>query len=171
MSIILTTPQLRLREFNTDDARFILDLVNDPDWIRFIGDKGIRDLAAARAYLEDGLMAHYAEHGFGLWAVEPADGDQPVGMCGLVQRDHLPDPDLGFAFQPAARGSGLATAAARATVAHAFGTLGLQRLLAITSPDNNASMALLARLGFAADGVVDAPVNDQPLKLWRLSAP
>jgi RimJ/RimL family protein N-acetyltransferase len=149
---VLETRRLALRRLETGDAPFILALLNDPGWIRFIGDRGVRTLEAARAYLEARLIPPYDQHGFGLWMVEPREGGAPMGICGLVKRDNLPDPDLGYAFMPDFRGKGFARESALAVRDHATGELGMKRLLAITSPANVASARLLAALGFVMHG-------------------
>ena len=148
---VLDTQRLTLRHLALDDAPFILSLLNDPGWIRYIGDRGVRTVEAAAAYLEARMLSQYAQHGFGLWMVE-GRGGEPMGICGLVKREALPVPDLGFAFMPAYRGRGYAYESALAVREHATGPLGIARLLAITSPANGASSRLLERLGFVAEG-------------------
>lgn len=145
---VLETPRLTLRRLEADDAPFILHLVNDPAWLRFIGDRGVRTIEAARGYLERGPIAMYERLGFGLWMVEVKEGGLPAGICGLVKRETLPEVDLGFAFLPAFRGMGYACESALAVRDHAVAVVGLARLLAITSPDNVDSIRLLQRLGF-----------------------
>ena len=158
--LIHDTPRLRLRELTGDDAAFILELVNEPDWLRFIGDRNVHSLEDARGYIARGPAASYAKWGFGLWAVAlrgaldgapaggPSGSDEPVGMCGLIRRDSLPHPDLGFAFLARHRGRGYAREAAAAAVALARERFQLARLLAITDPDNTASQAVLEHVGF-----------------------
>lgn len=148
---VLETQRLSLRHLELDDAPFILALLNDPGWIRYIGDRGVRTVEAAAAYLESRMLAQYAQHGFGLWMVEGRAGEA-MGICGLVKRDALPAPDLGFAFMPDFRRQGYAYESALAVRDHATAALGIPRLLAITSPVNIASSRLLERLGFAAEG-------------------
>jgi len=131
-----------------DDAAFILKLVNDPDWLRFIGDRGVRNLEDARQYIRKGPVDMYARLGFGLYLTELKDGRVPAGICGLIKRDTLDDVDLGFAFLPEFRGKGYAGEAASAALAYGRDVLGLPRILAITSPDNDRSIRLLDRLGF-----------------------
>jgi [ribosomal protein S5]-alanine N-acetyltransferase len=145
--VVVATERLVLRWLDAGDADFILELTNDPDWLRFIGDRGIRSIEDARRYIEDGPVAMYARLGFGLYAVEVAEG-VTIGICGLVKRDWLDDVDLGFAFLPRFRGAGYAHEAAAATLTHARTTLALKRLLAIVSADNLPSRRLLERLGF-----------------------
>lgn len=145
----LETERVRLREFQDRDAAFLLALLNDPAWLRFIGDRGVRDLEGARRYLDEKLAASYRHNGFGLWLAESLEDGRPLGMCGLVRRETLPHVDLGFAFMPESRGKGLAREAALATREHAVRRLGMKRLLAITSPLNVDSIRLLERVGFA----------------------
>jgi ribosomal-protein-alanine N-acetyltransferase len=149
MKSLLTTERLTLRCLEGADASFILGLLNDPAWMRYIGDRGVRTVEAARAYLEERMISMYARLGFGLWMVELKAGGRPAGICGLVKRDTLPEVDLGFAFMPEYRGFGYAYESALAVREHAVGALGLARLLAITSPANTDSVRLLKRLGFA----------------------
>jgi len=144
---VLETDRLILRRLSTDDAAFILELVNDPDWLRFIGDRGVRTLDDARDYIRKGPVDSYARLGFGLFAVERKEGGPPIGICGLVKRDFLEDVDIGFALLPAFRGKGYAHEAARATMSYAREVVGLDRIVAITSPDNDASGRLLEKIG------------------------
>lgn len=164
---ILETERLLLRELVHDDAPFVLELLNDPGWLRFIGDRGVRSLADARGYI-DGRRAVYAEHGFGLWLVEPRRGGAPLGLCGLVRRDGLPAADLGFAFLPAHRGRGYAGEAAAAVVDWAKEKLGRPRLLAITSPDNASSRRLLERIGFRHEGELRLPPESETVELYAI---
>jgi ribosomal-protein-alanine N-acetyltransferase len=146
--VVLTTQRLVLREFSPGDAAFIVRLLNDPGWLQHIGDRNVRTDDDARAYLERGPIAAQHEHGYALWAVaENATPGRPVGMCGLVRRDVLDAPDLGYAFLPEGRGRGLASEAARAVLAHARNALGLARVLAIVKPGNAASARVLVAAG------------------------
>lgn len=143
----LQTLRLAIRPFTDGDAAFVVELLNDPDWLRFIGERNVRTPDDARAYLRDKIHAAQARHGFALWAVERRDDGAAIGMCGLVRRDGLADVDLGYAFLPAARGQGFAREAASAVLAHAFGPLRLQRVVAITRIDNAASGRVLEAVG------------------------
>ena len=143
-----------MRELTLDDAPFAVALLNDPAFIRNIGDRGVRTEADAREYLTAGPLASYARHGFGLCAVTLASTGEPIGICGVLRRDELADPDLGFAFLPQSRGQGYAFEAASAVKADAHGRLGIRTLLAIVNPDNEASIRLLAKLGFQREGTV-----------------
>ena len=144
---VLQTERLNLRELTLDDAPFILTLLNEPSFLRFIGDKKVRTLEAARQYLLNGPMASYAHHGFGLNLVELNDSHTPIGICGLLKREELPDPDIGFAFLPDFWGKGFAYEAAVAVMNDARERLKLNCVLAIVNPDNDASIKLLERLG------------------------
>ncbi len=165
---ILETERLRLRELAAADAPFILALLNDPDWIRFIGDRGVRTAEQARGYIESGPMAMYARLGFGLWHVGLREGGEPLGICGLIKRDSLEDVDLGFAFLPQHRGRGYAFEAAVASRDYGVRELGLERIVAITSPENAASARLLERLGFAYERTVGP--DDDPVRLYGFNA-
>jgi RimJ/RimL family protein N-acetyltransferase len=153
----LTTARLRLRPLELGDAPFILELLNEDDFIRYIADRGVRDLAGAEGYLRDGPLRMYTDHGVGLMHASRCEDGVAVGFCGLLVRDHLEYPDLGFAFLKAFRGQGYATEAGRALVEHGERELGHRTLLAITHPDNAASIAVLGKLGFRFDRMEDQP--------------
>jgi len=146
---VMVTERLVLRTLVLEDAAFILELVNDPDWLKYIGDRGVRTLDDARGYIQKGPMEMYARLGYGLFRVELKSDGTPIGLCGLVKRDSLPEVDLGFAFLARHRGQGYAQEAAAATLAHARNAYGLQRILAIVSPGNGRSIRLLQKLGFS----------------------
>jgi len=165
----IDTPRLRLRELRDADDVFLVELLNDEDFLRHIGDRGVRTREDARRYLAEGPAASYARHGFGLWAVERHDDGVPVRLCGLLRRDTLPDADLGYAFLPAFRGQGYAREACEACLAHAFDVLRLPRLLAIVNADNLASRALLERVGFASEGPIELGGNT--LQLYAATRP
>lgn len=163
---VLETERLSLRHLTDADAAFILELVNDPDWLRFIGDRGVRSLDDARAYILNGPVASYARHGFGLYLVELGDGGAPVGMCGLLKRDWLDDVDVGFAFLPRFRGMGLAHEAARATLEYGRVALGLPRVAAIVSPENAGSIRLLEKLGMRFERMAVPPGAEQEVCVY-----
>lgn len=167
---MLITRRLRLREFQLDDDRFIVELLNDADWRRFIGDRGVRDEAGAREYLEKGPLASYAAHGFGLWCVESRSSDERMGMCGLLRRDSLPDVDVGFAFLPRFRGLGYAREAAAAALAYGFDALGLERIVAVTSLDNLGSRRLLEGLGMRYEDEFELGPGGDRVALFGLGA-
>jgi [ribosomal protein S5]-alanine N-acetyltransferase len=162
----LLTPRLRIRPFTLDDADFIVELLNDPGWLRFIGDRQVRNEADARRYLLEGPIAMRARHGLSLCAVERRDAAVPIGMCGLIRRDGLDDVDLGYALLPVARGQGMAVEAAAAMLQHGLTDLGLPRIVAITDPANLASAAVLERIGMRFEREVVLPHRAEPLRLY-----
>ena len=165
--IILETKRLRLRHLAPDiDAEFILGLLNDPSFIRYIGDKGVRDLDAARRYIIDGPVKSYDANGFGLYLVELKTNEMPIGICGLVKRDTLPHADIGFAFLPAYWKQGYAFESAAAVIDHARETLKLGRVLAITSPDNEASGKLLDKIGLRFERMIRLSEDAPEIKLF-----
>ncbi len=152
-----TTARLRLRPLVAEDDAFILELLNEPAWHQFIGDRGVRTLDAARAYIGHGPVAMYARCGFGLLAVERQSDRMPLGICGLIQRDSLADIDLGFAFLARHWGQGYAYEAASVVLDHAHTTLGRKRIVALTALENPASIRLLGKLGFRFDRLLRLP--------------
>jgi RimJ/RimL family protein N-acetyltransferase len=167
----LVTDRLTLRELALPDAPFIRRLLNEPSFLRFIGDRGVRSEADAVNYLLRGPMASYARHGHGLLRVGLRDDDSPVGICGLVQRDTLPLPDIGFAFLPEHWSRGFAFEAAEAALHHGRDQLGLAAVLAIVSPGNDRSVALLERLGLRFEREVALGDDPRPLLLFRIDLP
>jgi len=155
------SPRLVLRRLTTEDAAFILALVNEPSWLRHIGDKGVHDIEGAERYIVDGPITMYAARGFGLYLVERKEDGTPIGMCGLIKRDTLQDVDIGFAFFPAYWGQGYAREAVAATLEHARRDIGLGRVVAITSPDNTGSIRLLESVGFVQEGMLRLSGDDE----------
>lgn len=151
---VLTTARLRLREFALADAPFVLALVNEPAWLAGIGDRNVRSLPDAVAYLQNGPLRSYRENGFGLWAIERMSDGELVGMCGLLRRPELPDVDVGYALCERHHGHGYAREAAAAVLAHGRDRLGLRRIVAIVSPGNAASIRVLEDLGMQQEGTV-----------------
>jgi len=144
---VLETERLALRRLTADDTGFVYELVNEPSWIRFIGDRGVRSLEDARAYLDKGPLEMYRRFGFGLWVVELKETGEATGLCGLIKRDALADVDIGFAFLPRFWRRGYALESASAVLAYGREILELDRIVAITSPDNDASIRLLEKIG------------------------
>jgi [ribosomal protein S5]-alanine N-acetyltransferase len=151
---VLETERLILRRVTVGDSEFMLELLNDPSWLRFIGDRGVRTLDAARDYILKSLVAMYERLGFGLYLTELKGEGVPIGICGLIKRDSLEDVDIGFAFLPKFRGKGYAYESALAVMAYGKRTFGLNRLVAITSPDNSDSARVLEKLGFNFERMV-----------------
>ncbi len=163
---VLMTERLLLRELNYEDAGFILRLLNDDSFKRFIGDKSVRTLADACGYLQQGPLASYARHGFGLYLASLREGAEPIGICGLVKRETLADVDVGYAFLPEYWSRGYATESAAAVLEFARERLGLGRVVAITAPDNEASIAVLLRIGMSFDRLITLEQGGSPLKLY-----
>jgi RimJ/RimL family protein N-acetyltransferase len=165
---LIETDRLALRRLTVGDAGFLLALLNDATFVRFVGDRGIRDVSAAATYLANGPLASYERFGFGLCLVTLKSGDLPIGICGLLKRDTLDDVDLGFAFMPQFRARGFAFEAATATLAYARNGLGLTRIVAITSPENSSSMRLLKKLGLRYEKTVQLSPDAPTLNLFAL---
>ena len=163
---VLETERLRLRWLTPDDAPFIIELLNDPSFIRYIGDKQVRTVDEARAYVLNGPAKSYETYGFGLNLVELKTEGTPIGICGLLKRDTLPEPDIGFAFLPAYWKQGYALEAAAAVMKHGRETLGVKVVLAITTPDNEASGKLLSKIGLRFDRVVKLSEDATEVKLF-----
>lgn len=155
-SIVAETARLVLSRLTTDDSAFVLELVNEPSWLRFIGDRNVHSLDEAAGYLARGPLASYEANGFGLYLVCVKESGEPAGMCGLIRRDALPHPDIGFAFSPRHWGRGYAHEAAAAVMEHAR-ELGIATVLAIVNPDNERSIALLGKLGMRLQGTTRMP--------------
>jgi RimJ/RimL family protein N-acetyltransferase len=170
MTEVLETERLTLRHATTADDRFIFELVNDPAFIRNIGDRGVRTLADAERYVLDGPIASYEKFGFGMYVVEVRESGTPIGLCGFVKRDWLPDVDIGFAFLPQYRSQGYARESASAVRRYGHEVLGLTRIVAIVSPENADSIRLLEKIGLRFEGMV-RPVNeDADIKLFAAEA-
>ncbi len=165
---VLETERLRLRHFGPADAAFILELLNEPSWIAHIGPRDVHDLAAAEAWIEAKLVASYARLGFGFWAVERRTDGELLGMCGLIKRDSLPEVDLGYAFVPRAWGAGYAREAAAACLRHGAEALGMQTILGITGPDNEASQRVLTGIGmrFVETRILDGETRQTQVYGW-----
>lgn len=151
MKLILETERLNLREFNLEDAAFMLRLLNDPAWLQYIGDRKVYTIPDAEKYLQNGSIKSYAENGFGFWKVELKATGEAMGSAGLAKRDYLDEVDLGFAFLPEFRGQGYAYEIASAIIEYAKDPLGLKSLIAITDKANDASIQLLLKLEFHFD--------------------
>lgn len=162
---VLDTERLSLRRLTVDDAPVVLELLNDPDFLRFVGDKGVRTLADARDYISSGPLASYHRYGFGLWLIELKASVVPVGICGLLKREALPDADLGFALLPRYRSVGYALESASAVLQYGREVLGLGRIVAIADSDNSASIRILEKIGMRFERMVRLSENQPEIKL------
>jgi RimJ/RimL family protein N-acetyltransferase len=163
---VLETERLILRWVTVDDSEFILELLNDPSWLRFIGDRGVRTLDAARDYILKSLVAMYERLGFGLYLTELKGEGVPVGICGLIKRDSLEDVDIGFAFLPQFCRKGYGYESASAVMEYGKRTFGLKRLVAITSPDNYPSARMLEKLGFNFERIIKLSEDSEEISLF-----
>lgn len=161
---ILETDRLLIAELTTADAPFILELVNSPGWLQFVGDRNIKDLAAAQSYIINGPMVSYAAFGHGLYIVTLKNKQVSIGLCGIIKRNTLPDADIGFALLPAYTGNGYALEAASAVLQYAKEILQLKKILAITLEANHRSISLLFKLGLVFEKKITP--GDQELMLF-----
>jgi ribosomal-protein-alanine N-acetyltransferase len=165
---VLETERLILRQLNQDDAGFIFELLNEPSWIQNIGDRHIRTLDDARAYIVNGPVASYEKNGFGLYRVALKDTNESIGMCGLIRREGLEDVDIGYALLPRFWSKGYAVEAARAVKEYAKDVVGLKRMVAIVDPANEASIRVLEKLGLQYEKMVRLSADDIDLKLFAV---
>lgn len=163
---ILETERLLLRRFSAEDAEFILALLNEPSFIQNIGDRNVRTLDDARAYILNGPVASYAKNGFGLYLVLLKETNESIGMCGLIKREGLEDVDIGYAFLPKFWSRGYAVEAAQAVKAYAKEVAGLKRIVAITDPANEGSVRVLEKLGLRFEKMIRLSEDDIELKLF-----
>ncbi|MEJ7622714.1 MAG: GNAT family N-acetyltransferase [Pyrinomonadaceae bacterium] len=164
MATILETERLVIREVTIDDAAFILELLNTPKFLKYIGDRGVRDLDGARVYISDRYLASYRDNGYGLYGVVEKAGGTLIGACGFVRRETLSAPDMGFSFLPEYEGQGYGFESANAVMKYGRRTFGFTTVLAITSLDNDASGRLLSKLGFTLDREIE--IGGDTLKLF-----
>jgi len=162
---VLATKRLTLRRLSPDDAGFIVELLNDPAFLRFIGDKAVRNADDARQYILDGPVASYDRNGFGLWLVALKETGLSVGICGLLKRESLPDVDIGFAFLPAYRSQGYAFESASAVLDYGRTELGLKRIVAITNPDNAGSIRVLEKMGMRFERMIAISDGEPEIQL------
>jgi RimJ/RimL family protein N-acetyltransferase len=167
--IVLQTDRLMLRHLNVnDDLEFILRLLNEPSFLRYIGDKNVRTIDDAREYLLAGPIDSYEKNGFGLYLVQLKGSNEKLGMCGLLKRDSLPGVDIGFALLPEFWQNGYALEAASGVMTYANESLGISRIVAITDPTNDASARLLGKLGLTFERLIDLG-DGKPVKLFTQS--
>jgi RimJ/RimL family protein N-acetyltransferase len=163
---VLETDRLMLRKLSVEDAPFILELVNQPAFLRFIGDKGVRTLDDARNYILEGPVDSYDRLGFGLYLVELKESGTAIGMCGLIKRESLEDVDIGYAFLPEFWGKGYAYEAAAAVMALGESAFGLQRIVAVVSTENYSSIKVLEKIGLRFERMIRLFEGDEEIKLF-----
>lgn len=163
---VLETERLALRRITDGDAPFLLELLTDPSFLRFIGDRGVQSLDDARAYARTGPISSYERHGFGLWLTSLKTDETPIGLCGLLKRESLDDVDVGFAFLPAFWSRGYAREAVSAVLSSARDTYGLARVVAVVNPDNARSRKLLETVGLRFEGLIQLSPDGPYLELF-----
>jgi RimJ/RimL family protein N-acetyltransferase len=165
---LLETERLRLRRVTLADATFIHELVNEPAFLRNIGDKGVRSLSDACDYIREGPITSYERRGFGMYIVSQKESGEPIGICGLVKRDTLDDVDIGFAFLSRFWSMGYALESAAAALEYARGVLGLERIAGVTVSDNTGSIRLLEKLGLRFERNVRLADDGPELRLYMV---
>ena len=165
--IIIETTRLFLSELKIEDASFILKLYNDPDFITYIGDKGMKTLQDAEKFIKTGPIQSYIDHKHGLYLVQLKD-NSPIGICGILKRDYLDFPDIGFAVLPKYRKKGFTFEASKSIIEDVKNNTLFKKILAITSPKNNASIRLLIKLGFIFKDIIKIEQNKNPVQLYTI---
>lgn len=160
---VFETPRLILSETQVSDAPFILKLLTDESFIQNIGDKGIKTLEECKAHIEDKFLWHYQTYGFGMYLTCLKSTGEPIGVCGLVKRDSLDCPDVGYALMPEFAGKGYATEAAMAAMDYGHNTLGIKRIVGITSTENKASIHVLEKLGLKFEKMVPYSEDEESM--------
>ena len=168
--IVLHTERLTLRPLDQRDAAFMLELLNDPEWLRLIGDRQVRTLDDAARHIEENIVSSYQQHGFGFYGIEINTSGALAGLCGLVKRDWLDHIDLGYALLPAWRGQGIAREAAQTMFYYARDTLRLPRLLATTRSYNHGSQKVLEYIGMQYERDIPHPDGSRMLMLYSWQA-
>lgn len=166
MTFNIETERLLISEISVDDADFVNNLLNQPSFIKYIGDRNVRNAVEARGYIESKFLESYRRFGFGMYLVELKKDQIPIGICGFVKRDALPDADIGFAFLPEHCSQGYAVESAAAMMNHGKTVLGFKRILAITTKDNVSSAKLLRKIGFEFEKVLKLSDDDDEVKLF-----
>ncbi len=165
---VLRTERLSLRKISAEDAAFVLELLNDPSFLRNVGDRKVRSIDEAIQYIAKGPQASYEKNGFGMWLVELKGSGEPIGICGLVKRDALEDIDIGYAFLPRFWSKGYALESTTAVQRYAFDVIGVPRLLAVVNEDNERSIRVLGRLGMNYERMVQLAPDEQEIRLYAI---
>ena len=166
MEIVIETKRLIIRKFTVDDSAFMLELLNTPDWLRFIGDRNIRTLEQAEQYLLNGYMKSYQDYGFGFYVVAVKETQESIGICGIVKREGLEDVDIGFAFFQQFMGKGYGYESASAVLNYALNDLKIKRIVAIVDPENIVSIALIKKIGMQFEKMIQVSPKDIELMLF-----
>lgn len=154
---VIETERLLLRRMTADDAAFMLEALNEPSFIRYVADRGVRTMADAANYIATKIAPSYEQFGFGFYTVVLKETGEPIGVCGLVKRETMDDVDIGYSLLDRFTGRGYACEAAQAVMEYGRGTLGLKRIVAFTAPDNHRSMKLMEKLGLRFEKMIQLP--------------
>ena len=165
-NIIFKTNRLILREAELSDSKFFFDLLNSEKWLKYIGDRGIKTLDNAAKYINDKLIKSYKTNGFGLYVYELKESNIPIGICGFIKRDYLDSLDIGFALLPEYERKSYTYEISDAVMKFGRETLGLKKVVAITTEDNIASQKLLNKLGFGFKSYINEPETNEKLLLY-----
>ena len=167
MTLILQTKNLTFSEFNYHDGLFLVELLNSPNWLKYIGARGVNNELDAIQYIKNVYQKSYQQNGFGFYKVAITATNQPIGLCGIVKRDSLDDIDIGFAFLPAFAGQGFGYEAANATLEYAFNQLNISKIVAMVMPENEVSIALIKKIGMLFTKNIKLPNEDKELMLFE----
>ena len=163
---VLETERLILRWITTDDAEFIFTLMNEPSYLRFIGDKGVRTISDAREYIQNGPVDSYERFGYGLYLTEQKIDGAAIGICGLVNREAIDDVDIGFAFLPDYWGNGYGYESAKAIVDYGRNIVRLKRIVAVIESENQSSVRLIEKIGLRFEKMVSLSADEPDVKLF-----
>ena len=163
---LITTDRLLINRITIDDAGFILELMNDKDWIKNIGDKGVRTIEDAQAYIQNRFLKTYIESNYGFYTMNLKNTLQIIGIVGLVDRKGIDNIDIGYGILPEFRGKGYAFEAAKAIYDYGYQELNLEKIVAIVNPDNLPSIKLLSKLGLEFEKMVRLPDEEIEILLY-----
>ncbi len=166
--IILKTERLLLRGLTLNDAAFMFELLNTKGWLKYIGDRNVKSVKAAENYLKEKVLIGNTLNGLGMLLVEKEVDRKPIGICGLVSREGLDAPDIGFAFLPEYTGKGYAYESAKPVLTFAKEELKAPKVQAITIKENTASIHLLEKLGMAFVKTIRIPNDEEELMLYEI---
>ncbi len=169
MLVNLETERVRIRALTIIDAGFMLQLMNTPSWIKNIGSRNVNDKTTASNYIANNIINSYNINGFGLFLVNLKKDNQPAGICGIVKREGLTIPDLGFAMLPNYEGKGFATEASKAVISYAEKNLGISTLAGITKQENIASIRVLEKVGMQFQEMIQLPQNPDLFCLYSMA--
>ena len=165
---MIESERLFLRPLTLEDVKFIIQLLNTDEFIKYIGDRNVKTIEEAENYLLNGPLKSYETNGFGLSLVELKTARIPIGMCGLLKRDYLDHPDIGFAFLPDYTGKGYAYEIVKEIIHYGLQRLQIEKILAIVLPGNSPSIKLLERAGFRYEKNFISPDSNEELCLYSI---